>query len=453
MGSVHEYGSLSDLSTSWERHLRPEVSPRTLESYLRAVTQFAAYLEIQGRTTQIGAITRTEVADFVTHLLETRSSSTAATRYSGLRAFFRWAVDEGEIDSSPMAQMSPPRIEEVPVPVPAVAEIEALLAACRGQTFAGRRDTALIGMFIDTGARLAEITNLTLEDLDFTYGVAVVAGKGGRSRAVPLSTDVIKDLDRYLRARRRRSLGDEPALWLGRKGQLTRSGILQLIKRRSREAGIDPPLYPQSASPFLRSCVVSCRRRRRRPYAARWMALQGDAGTLRSVSGRRTSQGRSHKVLAAAPNQEETMKLLVRYRCDHQGCGRTMAEVFEHPTDDGRLLVQPIGRSITGLEDHDLRKPLWGSATDAISIGDPTTWPILSLIRGPPLTCDKHSRLDYQIDYAELEQKVRQARDTYQLIEIMLSADGETESRLDRTLAARKSATMHSACGKKRETK
>ena len=47
MGSVHEYGSLSDLSTSWERHLRPEVSPRTLESYLRAVTQFAAYLEIQ----------------------------------------------------------------------------------------------------------------------------------------------------------------------------------------------------------------------------------------------------------------------------------------------------------------------------------------------------------------------------------------------------------------------
>ena len=147
------------------------------------------------------------------------------------------------------------------------------------------------------------------------------------------------------------------------------------------------------------------------------------------------------------------MKLLVRYRCDHQGCGRTMAEVFEHPTDDGRLLVQPIGRSITGLEDHDLRKPLWGSANDAISIGDPTTSPILSLIRGPPLTCDKHSRLDYQIDYAELEQKVRQARDTYQLIEIMLSADGETESRLDRTLAARKSATMHSACGKKRETK
>ena len=273
MGSVHEYGSLSDLSTSWERHLRPEVSPRTLESYLRAVTQFAAYLEIQGRTTQIGAITRTEVADFVTHLLETRSSSTAATRYSGLRAFFRWAVDEGEIDSSPMAQMSPPRIEEVPVPVPAVAEIEALLSACRGQTFAGRRDTALIGMFIDTGARLAEITNLTLEDLDFTYGVAVVAGKGGRSRAVPLSTDVIKDLDRYLRARRRRSLGDEPALWLGRKGQLTRSGILQLIKRRSREAGIDPPLYPHQLRHF---------------FAHAWLAAGGAEGDLMRLAGWRS---------------------------------------------------------------------------------------------------------------------------------------------------------------------
>jgi hypothetical protein len=44
----------------------------------------------------------------VVHLLESKSASTANTRYRGLQQFFRWLLEEDEIDRSPMEYMTPP---------------------------------------------------------------------------------------------------------------------------------------------------------------------------------------------------------------------------------------------------------------------------------------------------------------------------------------------------------
>jgi site-specific recombinase XerC len=43
-----------------------------------------------------------------------------------------------------------------------------LLKACEGQDFVARRDTAIVRVFIDTGARLAEMAGLKLDDVDPT---------------------------------------------------------------------------------------------------------------------------------------------------------------------------------------------------------------------------------------------------------------------------------------------
>lgn len=46
-------------------------------------------------------------------------------------------------------------------------------------------DTALLRMMIDTGARVSEIANLTMEDVDLDAGTITVVGKGRRVRALP----------------------------------------------------------------------------------------------------------------------------------------------------------------------------------------------------------------------------------------------------------------------------
>jgi len=99
--------------------------------------------------------------------------------------------------------MSPPKVNELPVPVLTDFQLRALLATCIGKTFTNLRDTAIMWLFIDTGARCGEIAPLTVDDLDFEMDVAHVMGKGRRARPTPFGTRTGEALRRYLRARSR----------------------------------------------------------------------------------------------------------------------------------------------------------------------------------------------------------------------------------------------------------
>ncbi|HEX6256209.1 MAG TPA: tyrosine-type recombinase/integrase [Euzebyales bacterium] len=102
-----------------------------------------------------------------------------------------------------MAGMQAPKVPEEPVPVLSRDQLKALLAACKGSGFTERRDTAIIRLFLDTGMRLAEMTGLTVADLDMDCEVAVVMGKGRRPRSCPFGAKTGQALDRYLRVRGR----------------------------------------------------------------------------------------------------------------------------------------------------------------------------------------------------------------------------------------------------------
>jgi integrase/recombinase XerC len=75
------------------------------------------------------------------------------------------------------------------------------LAACAGKGFEARRDTAMLMLLVDTGARRAELVDLTLAHVDLD--VLLVLGKGRRERALPFGHTAGAALDRYLRARPR----------------------------------------------------------------------------------------------------------------------------------------------------------------------------------------------------------------------------------------------------------
>ena len=101
-----------------------------------------------------------------------------------------------------------------------------------------RRDAAILRVLYDCGVRLAEVTGLGVNDIDWDRHVIEVVGKGSRPRAVPFGTKTSRALDRYLSAREVHPQTGSPALWLGAKGRLTDSGIAQMIRRRCRDAGV-----------------------------------------------------------------------------------------------------------------------------------------------------------------------------------------------------------------------
>jgi len=148
------------------------------------VRQLVAYCAEHDRPTRPTDIGRADIEAFISYPLDTRLSSTPATRYRGLQQWFRWLEDEEEIDRSPMAKMQPPSVSEKRVRVADVDDLRALLKACNGRHFTKRRDMALIRFMVDTGARLAETAYLRVTDVELDRragAVAVVVGKAAAS--------------------------------------------------------------------------------------------------------------------------------------------------------------------------------------------------------------------------------------------------------------------------------
>src|SRR6266511_752728 len=144
-----------------------------------------------------------------------------------------------------------------------------LFEVCQGRGFDERRDTAILSLFLDAGPRLEELTEIRAQDIDHNFDVIHVTGKGGRPRALPFGNKTGQALDRYLRVRARHPHASLEALWLGKRGALTRSGVSQIVRRRGIEAGIKG-LHPHMF---------------RHTFAHRWRADGGNETDLMRLAG------------------------------------------------------------------------------------------------------------------------------------------------------------------------
>lgn len=273
-------GDVQVLEQSWRISLEASnKSSNTVSIYGSALELFTRFLVGRGMPTTAAAITREHVEAFLAWMREEGyKPASVRNRYTGIQQFFKWALEEGEVAASPMRNMSAPTIPETPPPLLSDAQVKALLATCKGTTFADRRDRAIILVFIDSGLRLSELTNLSYSedpnasDVDLTTRTLHVIGKGSRPRTVGLGAKPTQAVDRYVRVRRAHRYADLPALWLSPKGAMTGSGIRQVIERRGEQAGISG-LHPHSL---------------RHQFAHLWLRGGGEEGDLMRLAGWRS---------------------------------------------------------------------------------------------------------------------------------------------------------------------
>ncbi len=262
------------LLASWQRTLRAQrKSPRTITNYVYAVRAFTAWANREGCPVEPAAQTGADVENWILHQVDHGAAdSSVALRFACLRQWYRWLTSEDEIAASPMAKLSPPKIDSTPVPVLNDAELHRLLADCAGKDWTARRDLAIIRLFIDSGMRLGEMAGIALAELDLDRASVLVHGKGNRDRIVPFGDKSTEAIDRYVRARARRPQASSPMLWLGIRGSLGGDGIAAMVKTRGRRIGL-PGLH----------CHLF-----RHTAAHRWLALGGQEHDLMRIAGWRS---------------------------------------------------------------------------------------------------------------------------------------------------------------------
>jgi site-specific recombinase XerD len=163
------------------------------------------------------------------------------------------------------------------VPFFTSVELSKLEQACRGNTFAQRRDAAILSVFRATGIRLAELAGIRYDpgnpgrsDLGLEHREIRVRGKGGNDRIVRIDHEAARRVDRYLRVRSRHAQAHRPRLWLGvnNRGPLTASGIYQMVARRGKQCGVD--VWPH---------------RFRHHFSHTWLDRGGAEGDLMELNG------------------------------------------------------------------------------------------------------------------------------------------------------------------------
>ena len=123
MADYHDTLS-GDLLDDFRLHLASKNrSPSTIVNYLNAARNFDGWLSADGHSGHIGDIGPDDFRRYIVVQLDTRSASTAATRFRCLQQVFRWLEAIGRIRSpdgdqrpNPMAGLEPPRLTDRATP-------------------------------------------------------------------------------------------------------------------------------------------------------------------------------------------------------------------------------------------------------------------------------------------------------------------------------------------------
>jgi len=231
-------------------HLRIEraASPQTIRAYSADLKRYLEWSERTG----VDPITLTH-RQMRLYLGEMDQAGyarrTIARRLSAVRSLFAYLVAEGFVASDPSSVLATPKLPaRLPKVIPDQA-LRALLEAPDPTTPAGLRDRAVLELLYATGARVSEVADLKISDLDFGQGQIRLYGKGAKERIVPVYEIALASLRTYVQEARpklARSAAVDKVFLSTRGLPLSADAIRRLFRRYAGVAGAGTAVSPHS---------------------------------------------------------------------------------------------------------------------------------------------------------------------------------------------------------------
>jgi len=181
-------------------------SEHTCTAYKTDLLQFGEFLEIYYKEPDIENAQNKQIRAWVASLMKNdHTASTTHRKLSSVRAFFKFLLQQGEIQKTPFVGIHlPKKKQRLPVYLEESAT-EKLFepdAEIFKDDFSGVRDLCMLQLLYATGMRRAEIISLNLSSINTNQGLLTVLGKGNKTRLVPVPPDLLEVVVRYLAVRK-----------------------------------------------------------------------------------------------------------------------------------------------------------------------------------------------------------------------------------------------------------
>lgn len=253
----------SHLYSFFEDYLKIQkgLRPASVRSYRDAMRLFLCFVAKACRRKisrlTLDDLTSDRVLEFL-HYLETDRQNCVATRnhrLTALHTFFEYLASrspEGlaeaqRVAAIPIKRTSPPQTHFLERD-----EIESLFARLPSKGRLALRNRTLLLFLYNTGARVQEVADLCVENLDLEPQPRVnLYGKGGKWRVCPLWSATASLLARLLDEREGPVSPGSPVFVSSQGRPLTRFGIYKLVRRHADLLSTGSKPSPQGLSPHV----------------------------------------------------------------------------------------------------------------------------------------------------------------------------------------------------------
>jgi integrase/recombinase XerC len=241
---------MEQLIDQFLEHLRFErnVSEHTLRNYGSDLDQFLEYLAPQDpatgkrKTPDIAQVDHLTIREWLSALHSAqKKKASIARKLAALRTFFQFLVREGMLELNPAKLVSTPRLEKKLPQHLSIEEAIRFIETPDPETNLGKRDRAMLELMYATGVRVAELTTLDLDDIDFQNKLIRVTGKRRKQRIVPFGDPASDAIRSYLTVRERFlsnapvSNREDEALFLNYQGtRITTRSVGRMVEKYIR---------------------------------------------------------------------------------------------------------------------------------------------------------------------------------------------------------------------------
>ena len=175
-------------------------SEHTVLAYGQDLNAFVEFAEVK-KISEFADLSSAFIRSWIVYLIEGGMKNKSVNRkLASLRTFYKWMRKEGLIDHSPMTKVQGPKNEKhLPVFAKESELLPSKIEELFSDDYSGKRDALMLELFYQTGIRLSELIGLTLKDIQGNQ--IKVLGKRNKERIIPISDDLVQQIQEYLELR------------------------------------------------------------------------------------------------------------------------------------------------------------------------------------------------------------------------------------------------------------
>lgn len=225
-------------------------SENTVKSYKRDLEMFFNSVEKEAEEMK-----EEDIYKYIEDISEKLKRNSVLRKISAIKTFYKFCYLNKIVKDDPTGMIKSLKREKKLPEVLSMQEIKQIIDNCN-HTPEGMRDKIIIKFLIATGARISEILDLEIKDVENQdYEFIKVLGKGSKYRVIPIYDSLEKEIKDYLNNYRPKLKGASETFKVF--PNTRRENFWKRLKVITKNAGIEKNVYPHIFRHSIATALLS----------------------------------------------------------------------------------------------------------------------------------------------------------------------------------------------------